>query len=68
MSMKNSSDKAGNRTRDLPACSAVPRPTAETEMTALISNYLKCTCNIFMNNGNNVCIPHRILFGCSTEE
>jgi hypothetical protein len=28
MSMKNSSGTIGNRTRDLPACSAVPRPTA----------------------------------------
>jgi len=28
MSMTNSSDTIGNRTRDLPACSAVPRPTA----------------------------------------
>ena len=28
MSMKNSSDKIVNRTRDLPACSAVPEPTA----------------------------------------
>ena len=28
MSMKNSSDTIGNRTRDLPACSAVPHPTA----------------------------------------
>ena len=27
MSMKNSSDTIGNRTRDLPACSAVPQPT-----------------------------------------
>jgi hypothetical protein len=26
--MKNSSDNIGNRTRDLPACSAVPQPTA----------------------------------------
>jgi len=25
---KNSSDSIGNRTRDLPACSAVPQPTA----------------------------------------
>jgi hypothetical protein len=25
--MKNSSDTIGNRTRDLPACSAVPQPT-----------------------------------------
>ena len=28
MSMKNSSDTFGNRTRDLPACGAVPQPTA----------------------------------------
>ena len=27
-SMKNSSDTIGNRNRDLPACSAVPQPTA----------------------------------------
>jgi len=27
MSMKNSSDTIGNRTRDLPACSAVPHLT-----------------------------------------
>ena len=26
--MKNSSDTSGNRTRDLPACSAVPQRTA----------------------------------------
>jgi hypothetical protein len=26
--MKNSNDTVGNRTRDLPACSAVPQPTA----------------------------------------
>ena len=25
--MKNSNDNIGNRTRDLPACSAVPQPT-----------------------------------------
>jgi hypothetical protein len=28
MSMKNSNDTIGRRTRDLPACSAVPQPTA----------------------------------------
>ena len=28
MSMKNSNDNIGHRTRDLPACSAVPQPTA----------------------------------------
>jgi hypothetical protein len=28
MSMKNSNDTIGNRTRDLPTCSAMPQPTA----------------------------------------
>jgi hypothetical protein len=28
MSMKKSNDTIGNQTRDLPACSAVPQPTA----------------------------------------
>ena len=28
MSMKNVNDTTGNRTRKLPACSAVPEPTA----------------------------------------
>jgi hypothetical protein len=28
MSMKNSSDTIGNRTHDVPGCSAVPQPTA----------------------------------------
>jgi hypothetical protein len=28
VSMKNSDDIIGNRNRDLPACSAVPQPTA----------------------------------------
>ena len=28
MSRKNSNDTTGNRTRDLPACSSVPQPTA----------------------------------------
>ena len=28
MSVKNSNDNIGNRTHDLPSCSAVPQPTA----------------------------------------
>ena len=28
LSMKNSNDNNGNRTRDLPTCSTVPQPTA----------------------------------------
>ena len=30
MSMKNSNDTIGNRTRDLPACNTVPQPTARS--------------------------------------
>jgi hypothetical protein len=36
MSMKNSSDTIGNRTRDLPACSAVPQTTAPPRAPFLI--------------------------------
>jgi len=32
MSMKNSNDTIGNRTRDLPACSAVPQPTTPPQV------------------------------------
>ena len=33
MSMKNSNDAIGNRTRDLPVCSAVPQSTAPPRST-----------------------------------
>jgi hypothetical protein len=36
MSMKNSNDTFGNRTRDLPTCSAVPQPTAPPRATIYI--------------------------------
>jgi len=39
MSMKNSNDIIGNRTRDLPACSAVPQPTAPPQYISKL--YLK---------------------------
>jgi hypothetical protein len=35
MSMKNSNDTIGNRTRYIPVFSAVPQPTAPTRVTAL---------------------------------
>jgi len=37
MSMKNSNDTIGNRTRDLPACCAVPQPTAPPRTTLLFN-------------------------------
>jgi len=36
MSVKNSNDTIGNRTRDLPACSAVPQPTALPRVPLLL--------------------------------
>ena len=43
--MKNSNDTIGNRTRDLPACSAVPQPTVSTRA---LTNYE--TCSLLQNN------------------
>jgi hypothetical protein len=36
MSMKNSSETIGNRTRDLPACSAVPQPVTQPRDQRLV--------------------------------
>jgi len=49
MSMKNSSDTIGNRTRDLTACSAVPQPTAP-QRTPITNN------NNNNNNNNNMAL------------
>ena len=35
--MKNSNDTIGNRTRDPPACSAVPQPTAPPRSPILVN-------------------------------
>jgi hypothetical protein len=35
MSMKNANDTIGNRTGDLPACIAVPQPTAPPRTTEI---------------------------------
>ena len=43
MSMKNSSDAIGNRTRDLPNFSAVPQPTAPPRAPRI-----HCMCNEFI--------------------
>jgi hypothetical protein len=48
MSMKNSSDTIGNRTRDLPACSAVPQPTCAGGSYRVIKSILTAdTTDIF---------------------
>jgi hypothetical protein len=44
MSMKNSNNKIGNRTRDLPICSAVPQPTtSSTEVKVELHLNSPCT-------------------------
>jgi hypothetical protein len=42
MSMKNSNDTIGNRTRELPACTAVPQPTAPPRTPKGAQNFQKC--------------------------
>ena len=42
MSMKNSTDIIGNRTRDLPACSAAPQLNAPLRATVLIVPSFLC--------------------------
>jgi len=39
--MKNSNDTIGNRTRDLPACSAVPKPTAPPRASVYLCSVVK---------------------------
>jgi hypothetical protein len=41
MSMENSKDAIGIQTRDLPACSAVPQPTALPRAPAILYTYMK---------------------------
>ena len=50
--MKNSSDTFGNRTRDLPACSAVPQPTAPP--AACSGLHVKFP--LFLSDCNETCI------------
>jgi hypothetical protein len=38
--MKKSNDTIGNRTRDLPACNAVPQPTAPPRALTAMGNCL----------------------------
>jgi len=47
VSITNSKDTIGNRTRDLPACSAVPQPTAPP-LYGILQARLKCECRALM--------------------
>jgi hypothetical protein len=54
--MKNSNDVKGNRTRDLPNCSAVPQPTAIPRAPILICSYTNC--RVFIRT----CVSLRFFF------
>jgi len=53
--MKNSNDTIGNRTRDLPTCSAVPQPTAPPSASGLHAKYLLLLSDF---NGNSIFLTH----------
>jgi len=57
--MKNSSDNIGNRTRDLPACSAVPQTTAPPRAPGLEIHW---SCNSTMLQGTTVNSAQCIIF------
>jgi hypothetical protein len=64
MSMKNFNDTIGNRTRDFPACSAVPQPTAPPAACPLIYFYLFALSIIFnLNIGHFFMLPLSPPFG-----
>jgi hypothetical protein len=55
ISMKNSNDTIWNRTPDLPACSAVPQPTAPPDVT----NFRAGSNNISKSNGELVFVTKK---------
>jgi hypothetical protein len=50
MSTKNSNDTVGNRTRDLPACVAMPQPTAPKRAPEKIKIHIFILKKIFPEN------------------
>ena len=44
MSIKNTNDTIGKRSRDLPVCSAVPQPTAPLYLKLSLTSHIKNTC------------------------
>ena len=50
MSMKNSSDTIGNRTRDLPTCSAEPQPTALPRASKIDGIHINLDTHIYLFN------------------
>ena len=51
MSMKNSNDTIGNWTRDSPACSAVPQPTAPPRLNEINFHFSRLCCLLRRGHG-----------------
>ena len=74
---KKSNDTIGNRTRDLPACSAVPQPTAPPRLSVfcLSVSFFLTFCRIFLSlfsyffsasfTSLSTCLPHIYLHSVS---
>ena len=56
--MKNSSDTIGNRTRDLPTCSAVPQPTALRRAPHLFITRIKDSMTV--TTPQSYCVHHTL--------
>ena len=69
MSMKNSNATIGNRTRDLPACSAVPQPTAPPRALQFrwgtLPNFVPELWNLKIKIYRTIILPV-VLYGCET--
>jgi hypothetical protein len=52
--MKNSNDTIGNRTRDLPACSSVPQPTAPRRAPYILQSDSFTLCKLYIKIANSV--------------
>ena len=64
MSMKNSSDTIGNRTRDLPTCSAVPQPGGRRTIVKLwqwSNDRTFCSCTGTMERGGTSGTPFQLV-------
>ena len=61
MSMKNSSDTIGNRTRDLPACRTVPQPTENTRTEGKVLQKRSPLHNKSVENTSGIILKRRTI-------
>ena len=70
--MKNSNDTIGNRTPDLPVCSAVPQSTAPPRVYALLAyntllfrRYFEAYLGLYLSSNINPSFTHKCVFICT---